>query len=137
MQTIQLDLTLVQHWHDNRLNLSVIEPNQNFVVTKPGLIRQFWLPDLYLVNSLTATVVNAFQPIEKLTITPDGLVSYAQRINALLSCPMNLANFPHDFQYCRIKMSTSKSHGLGAGNLICARSRSYISLFKGTGIIFS
>ena len=108
MQTIQVDIILVEQWHDERLNLSSIEPNQNFVVTQPALIKQFWLPDMYFVNGLSATLVNAFQSVQKLTITSDGLVSYAQRINALLSCPMNLQNFPHDYQYCRIKMSTCK-----------------------------
>lgn len=99
---------MVQQWHDTRLNVSVIGRNQNFIVTQPSIIQQFWLPDVYFVNGLSATVVNAFQAVQKLTITGDSLLSYAQRINALLSCPMNLQNFPHDYQYCRVKVSTSK-----------------------------
>lgn len=106
LQTFQVDIILVQEWTDNRLNLSEIE--QNLVVTQPAGIRQFWLPEMYFVNGLSATVVNAFQSVQKLTINREGLMNYAQRINALLSCPMNLQNFPHDYQYCRIKMSTCK-----------------------------
>lgn len=105
-QTIQLDIILVQQWTDDRLNLSAIDKYQNFIVTTPSIIKKFWIPDLYFANGLSATVVNAFQAVQKLTVTSDGLLTYAQRINTMLSCPMNLQNFPHDYQYCRIKIST-------------------------------
>ncbi|KAH9389403.1 hypothetical protein TYRP_023349, partial [Tyrophagus putrescentiae] len=105
-QTIQLDIILIEQWTDDRLNLSAIDQNQNFIVTTPSIIKKFWLPDLYFVNGLSATVVNAFQAVQKLTVTSNGLITYAQRINTMLSCPMNLQNFPHDYQYCRIKIST-------------------------------
>ena len=108
IQTIQVDIILVQQWRDERLNTSSIGQNQNFVITQPSIIKNFWLPDLYLVNGLSATVVNAFQAVQKLTITSENMISYAQRVNAMLSCPMNLQNFPHDLQYCRLKISTSK-----------------------------
>lgn len=74
----------MQQWTDTRLNLSAIEQNQNFIVTTPSIIKKFWVPDLYFVNGLSATVVNAFQSVQKLTVTADGQVTYAQRINTML-----------------------------------------------------
>jgi len=91
------------------LELSSLDAN--LVVTQPATIKRFWLPEMYFVNGLSATVVNAFQAVQRLTITTVGLMTYAQRINALLSCPMNLQNFPHDYQYCRIKLSTRTCTG--------------------------
>ena len=94
-------------WTDKRLNLNEID--QNIIITKPSMIQKIWTPEIFLVNGLSASVVNALQSVQKITITRDGLINYVQRVNSELMCPMNLQNFPHDYQYCRIKISTRKS----------------------------
>ena len=35
-------------------------------------------------------------------ITPDGTVSYSQRLTLAATCPMNLVKFPLDSQTCKL-----------------------------------
>lgn len=97
----------MQEWYDVRLNLDEI-PGQ-ITISEPELLDKFWTPDLYLVNAQSATIVDAFQSVQKLTITDSGFMHYAIRVNAQLHCSLNLQNYPHDHQYCYIRFSSSKN----------------------------
>ena len=39
-------------------------------------------------------------------ITPDGTVSYSQRLTLAAGCPMNLVKFPLDSQNCRLEIGS-------------------------------
>lgn len=105
-QTITLDLYLIQTWHDPRLQVANMVSET--VLTEAAQINQYWMPDTYLINGASVSVINALQPIEKLTIDQQGNVTLMMRVNAQLSCYMNLQNYPMDIQYCRVKISSRK-----------------------------
>ena len=98
---------MIQEWIEDRINRSVVGPPVE--LTQTPMLNKFWLPEMYFPNGLSASVVNAFQQVQKLTISQDGLMNFAQRVNAQFSCQLNLQNYPHDIQLCPIRMSTRKT----------------------------
>lgn len=105
-QSITLDIWLATRWHDDRIVGSNL--TGDVIVTDDNLIGHFWSPELYFINGLDVSVVDAFRPIRRLAVASGGAMLLEQRLNARLSCYMNLQNFPHDLQYCPIILSTSK-----------------------------
>ena len=97
---------MIEEWADDRLMVSGLGPD--LIITQPDKIKKFWTPEMYFINALSATIVNGFQTVQKLTISSDGMVKFAQRIHGVFSCVMNLRNFPHDYQYCHFKLSSRK-----------------------------
>lgn len=106
-QTIDLDMYVLLAWTDPRLNTSLVQDNL-VVVNDPAAIKHFWTPDIYLQNSVSVSVVNVLSPVAQLSIDVHKKLFYLQRLNAKLSCTMNLQNYPHDLQYCKIIFSTRK-----------------------------
>lgn len=108
-QTFQVDLIILQEWYDFRLNFNDIQGTVE--MSDPSLIERFWTPDLYIINAQSASIINSFHSVQKLTITEAGLMHYSMRVHSTLHCSMNLEKYPHDYQYCYIRFSSSKSFG--------------------------
>lgn len=96
----------MEEWQDPRLNVSNI--SGQISVSESSKIERFWLPDLLIVNGESASIVDAFQSVQKLTISEKGWLHYAFRVNAQMQCSLNLERYPHDSQYCYIFLSTCK-----------------------------
>ena len=47
-----------------------------------------------------------FAIVRFVRITPDGTVSYSQRLTLAAGCPMNLVKFPLDSQNCRLEIGS-------------------------------
>ena len=47
-----------------------------------------------------------FATVRFVRITPDGTVSYSQRLTLAAGCPMNLVKFPLDSQNCRLEIGS-------------------------------
>ena len=106
-QNYELDLTLILEWYDPRILSDQIDLQVS--INEESLIQKFWLPDLFIVNAQSISVIQAVNPIQKLTITERGMMHYVRRLDALLQCSINLEKYPHDHNYCDIRFSTSKS----------------------------
>ena len=103
-KSFQVDLYLLLEWLDHRLN--VANMTHDLVITQSSSISLFWLPDFYFANSASASVVNALQTIQELTVTPEGALQYRLRMNPTFACSMYLLNFPHDWHVCSFQMSS-------------------------------
>ena len=104
---MQVDAIILMQWYDPRI-LGQNIPGRTVLITRPADIRRFWLPDLYFPNGQTAAVVNAIESVQKVTVHSDGRMDYAMRIMVTTQCALDLVDFPHDTQYCQIRMSTCK-----------------------------
>ncbi|OTF82891.1 hypothetical protein BLA29_013336, partial [Euroglyphus maynei] len=105
-QNYEIDLTLTLEWFEPRILSDQID--RQIVVSEDYIINKFWLPDLYIVNAQSITVINSVNPIQKLIITEHGMMYYVRRLDAQLQCSINLEKYPHDHNYCDIRFSTRK-----------------------------
>jgi hypothetical protein len=67
-------------------------------------VSKLWTPDIYFQNAISASVVNAFQSIQFITIGRNSNITYTTRMNGKFVCKMDLSNYPQDFQYCTIEI---------------------------------
>ena len=73
-----IDILLRQHWHDPRLELDPITPDESFTLTA-GMVTQLWTPDLFFPNEKEAKFHDVTVPNRLLKIHPDGTVVYGLR----------------------------------------------------------
>ncbi|MBV8453841.1 MAG: hypothetical protein JOZ29_16445, partial [Deltaproteobacteria bacterium] len=91
--TEQFQLTgyLLAQWRDPRLNYQPTGPNDMYRMIVPDSV---WQPRLVIING-----VDPRQTYEtSLQVAPDGLVSYVERFDALLTSTFHLRSFPFDTQ---------------------------------------
>ncbi|MBV8056057.1 MAG: hypothetical protein JO071_12555, partial [Deltaproteobacteria bacterium] len=91
--TEQFQLTgyLLAQWRDPRLNYQPTDPNDMYRMIVPDSV---WQPRLVIING-----VDPRQTYEtSLQVAPDGLVSYVERFDALLTSTFHLRSFPFDTQ---------------------------------------
>ena len=59
------------------------------------------------LDTLLLIVVSIYFAMARFVrITPDGTVSYSQRLTLAAGCPMNLVKFPLDSQNCRLEIGS-------------------------------
>lgn len=105
-QSITLNLYILQSWSDPRLQVQVLP--RNTIIRDAQQMSRYWMPDTTLIGGSSVTVLNTIRPALKLTITTEGRMELMMRVNAQLGCFMNLQNYPHDIQYCRIRVTSCK-----------------------------
>ncbi len=90
-ERFQLTGYLLTQWHDPRLTYRPNGPADKFRVLSPDSV---WRPKLVIIN--VATPRHTYET--SLRVAPDGLVSYAERFDALLTSTFSLKPFPFDAQ---------------------------------------
>ncbi|KAJ7391669.1 hypothetical protein OS493_017366 [Desmophyllum pertusum] len=101
-EEFSLDLVIWQQWKDPRLSHSL-----NYTITLPADSKKFiWLPDTVFLNVRSATIHDVISENSKVSINPEGLVTYSARITMTAGCPMDLTDYPIDEQNCDLEMST-------------------------------
>lgn len=103
-QTIDVDVYLLLSWIDTRLNTSLVQDNV-VIVTDATMIKRFWTPDVYVQNSVTASIVDVLGPLAQLSIDANQRLFNLRRLSVKLGCKFNLQNYPHDVQYCPMIIS--------------------------------
>lgn len=90
-QTFEVDLAMTLRWRDPRLAFSAEEVGLEELVLP---LEEVWHAELGALNQreVEALLPNVVQ------VKPDGLVSYAQRLQATLSTRLELKEFPFDTQ---------------------------------------
>jgi gamma-aminobutyric acid receptor subunit alpha len=63
-------------------------------------LNKIWKPDTFFVNGKKSKIHKITVPNKFLRITPDGKVSYSQRLTIHARCRMHLFKFPFDSQLC-------------------------------------
>ena len=105
---IKVDFYLRQQWIDHRLKFEFPEHLEYIPLTEDFGSR-IWFPDTFFQNEKdsfvhSATVNNVF-----FRWYPNGRILMSRRMTLTASCPMDLTNFPMDYQECGIHTS---SYGL-------------------------
>jgi hypothetical protein len=90
-ERFQLTGYLLAQWHDPRLTYQANGPADKFRVVSPDSV---WRPKLVIINVAAPRHTDE----ESLRVRPDGLMSYAERFDAVLTSTFDLKSFPFDAQ---------------------------------------
>jgi len=90
-ESFQLTGYLLAQWRDRRLTYKPTGPNDRYRMVTPDSV---WRPRLVIINVLEPRETNE----TSLHVEPDGLLSYVERFNALMTSSFHLRSFPFDAQ---------------------------------------
>ncbi|XP_040582723.1 gamma-aminobutyric acid receptor subunit gamma-2 isoform X2 [Lepeophtheirus salmonis] len=104
-QSYLVDAYFRQAWVDQRLSFnatsSVTELPLNWQI-----LNKIWKPDTYFINGKKSKMHKITVPNRFLRISPDGLVSFSQRLTIHAQCLMELKKFPFDSQECPLHIGS-------------------------------
>ncbi|XP_033993386.1 glycine receptor, alpha 4a [Trematomus bernacchii] len=100
----RLNVFLRQNWNDPRLAYS--EYPDDSLDLDPSMLDSIWKPDLFFANEKGANFHEVTTDNKLLRIFQDGSVLYSIRLTLVLSCPMDLKNFPMDIQTCTMQLES-------------------------------
>ncbi|KAI1296501.1 Glycine receptor subunit alpha-2 [Halotydeus destructor] len=101
-QSMTIDIMYHQRWTDRRLFFP--RHNHEVISLDMSLRAKLWMPDVYVINSLSPGVVQLVPLYMELESNTSQLV-ITSRQTVKLRCPMDLFNFPQDTQKCDIELS--------------------------------
>ncbi|MGH0187959.1 UNVERIFIED_CONTAM: hypothetical protein FKN15_027341 [Acipenser sinensis] len=104
LQDYRLNVFLRQQWNDPRLAYS--EFPDDSLDLDPSMLNSIWKPDLFFANEKGANFHEVTTDNKLLRIFKDGNVLYSIRLTLILSCPMDLKNFPMDIQTCTMQLES-------------------------------
>jgi hypothetical protein len=103
-ESFEAELLVMASWHDPRLSFDPVEEGTDRKIFQGAFqfaeVFHGWWPQLLIVNQAGRGDSSAVT----LTVFPDGLVRYAEQLNARLETPMQLHDFPFDSQRLRALM---------------------------------
>ncbi|KAJ8316631.1 hypothetical protein KUTeg_005825 [Tegillarca granosa] len=79
-----------QRWIDSRLAYNNTNLGIKSLELDTRVIKDIWVPDLFVVNEKKATFHDITVPNKLMHIYPDGLVVYSMRVTGRYSCRMLL-----------------------------------------------
>ncbi|XP_066571113.1 glycine receptor, alpha 4a isoform X1 [Amia ocellicauda] len=100
----RLNVFLRQQWNDPRLAYS--EYPDDSLDLDPSMLDSIWKPDLFFANEKGANFHEVTTDNKLLRIFKNGNVLYSIRLTLILSCPMDLKNFPMDIQTCTMQLES-------------------------------
>ncbi|XP_067903130.1 glycine receptor subunit alpha-4-like [Heterodontus francisci] len=100
----RLNVFLRQQWNDPRLAYS--EYPDGSLDLDPSMLDSIWKPDLFFANEKGANFHEVTTDNKLLRIFKNGNVLYSIRLTLILSCPMDLKNFPMDVQTCALQLES-------------------------------
>ncbi|KAM4561728.1 glycine receptor subunit alpha-2 isoform 1-T1 [Fundulus diaphanus] len=100
----RVNIFLRQKWNDPRLAYSKY-PDSSLDLD-PSMLDSIWKPDLFFANEKGANFHDVTTDNKLLRIFKDGTVLYSIRLTLILSCPMDLKNFPMDSQTCTMQLES-------------------------------
>jgi len=103
-EAYSLDCYFRQSWLDKRLSYNTSGLNELALNWK--FLEKIWVPDTFFVNGKKSFLHAITVPNRFVRITPDGQVSYSQRLTLWASCPMDLRKFPLDSHTCNLEIGS-------------------------------
>ncbi|XP_061647300.1 glycine receptor subunit alpha-2 isoform X2 [Phyllopteryx taeniolatus] len=100
----RVNIFLRQKWNDPRLAYSKY-PDSSLDLD-PSMLDSIWKPDLFFANEKGANFHDVTTDNKLLRIFKNGNVLYSIRLTLILSCPMDLKNFPMDVQTCTMQLES-------------------------------
>ncbi|XP_045327597.1 glycine receptor subunit alpha-4 isoform X2 [Leopardus geoffroyi] len=102
----RVNVFLRQQWNDPRLAYG--EYPDDSLDLDPSMLDSIWKPDLFFANEKGASFHEVTTDNKLLRIFKNGNVLYSIRLTLILSCPMDLKNFPMDIQTCTMQLESWK-----------------------------
>ncbi|NXC17864.1 GLRA4 protein, partial [Corythaeola cristata] len=100
----RVNVFLRQQWNDPRL--AYHEYPDDSLDLDPSMLDSIWKPDLFFANEKGANFHEVTTANKLLRIFKNGNVLYSIRLTLILSCPMDLKNFPMDIQTCTMQLES-------------------------------
>uniref|UniRef100_A0AAR2LE55 Glycine receptor, alpha 4b n=1 Tax=Pygocentrus nattereri TaxID=42514 RepID=A0AAR2LE55_PYGNA len=100
----RLNVFLRQQWNDPRLAYK--EYPDDSLDLDPSMLDSIWKPDLFFANEKGANFHEVTTDNKLLRIFQNGNVLYSIRLTLILSCAMDLKNFPMDIQTCTMQLES-------------------------------
>ncbi|XP_003228685.2 glycine receptor subunit alpha-4 isoform X2 [Anolis carolinensis] len=100
----RVNVFLRQQWNDPRL--AYREYPDDSLDLDPSMLDSIWKPDLFFANEKGANFHEVTTDNKLLRIFKNGNVLYSIRLTLILSCPMDLKNFPMDIQTCIMQLES-------------------------------
>ncbi|XP_032628088.1 glycine receptor subunit alpha-4 isoform X1 [Chelonoidis abingdonii] len=100
----RVNVFLRQQWNDPRL--AYREYPDDSLDLDPSMLDSIWKPDLFFANEKGANFHEITTDNKLLRIFKNGNVLYSIRLTLILSCPMDLKNFPMDIQTCTMQLES-------------------------------
>ncbi|CAG2168954.1 unnamed protein product, partial [Oppiella nova] len=106
MMDYTLDFYIRQLWTDERLTYNSTTVSQ--LILGAEFAKKIWIPDTFFINGkqVSLHISTTTDSNVLLRIQPNGHILYSLRLTVVLSCPMDLRNFPMDRQLCQIKVAS-------------------------------
>lgn len=98
-----MDIYLIMAWRDVRLVNNYSSP---ILVKEENVLEMIWRPDPFFANAKEAEYHEVTFLNFLMRIFNDGLVLYETRIKLKPSCNLILCKYPHDYQYCDLKIKS-------------------------------
>uniref|UniRef100_A0A1I8IBP1 Neur_chan_LBD domain-containing protein n=1 Tax=Macrostomum lignano TaxID=282301 RepID=A0A1I8IBP1_9PLAT len=102
-QILTTNVFIEQKWNDTKLSWD------SDAATKDTKLRisadKVWLPDTYVFNNADSRKSGFLRSVYVL-LQPDGQVSWPVPDKLRTTCQVNIANFPFDYQKCRIRLGS-------------------------------
>ncbi|XP_008933713.1 PREDICTED: glycine receptor subunit alpha-4-like [Merops nubicus] len=100
----RVNIFVRQQWNDPRL--AYHEYPDDSLDLDPSMLDSIWKPDLFFANEKGANFHEVTTDNKLLRIFKNGNVLYSIRLTLILSCPMDLKNFPMDIQTCTMQLES-------------------------------
>jgi len=103
-EMFSLDCYFRQSWTDTRLSYNTTGVTE--LVLNWQFLTKIWKPDTTFLNGQKSYLHKITVPNRFIRISPQGRVSYSQRLTLWSRCPMYLGKFPLDSQSCKLEIGS-------------------------------
>ncbi|XP_050686230.1 glycine receptor subunit alpha-4-like [Eriocheir sinensis] len=103
---VVMEVNLRVKWRDTRLRPPPDLAPDQYVPLDPSILKQVWVPDLYIDHSPSANTPSVLTHIASVWIYGDTTVDYSGNMFVEMSCRMAYGWFPRDHQICSFRMES-------------------------------
>jgi len=105
--SITISMYFNVEWNEPRLNMVTSNSTETVMVpTSVELVKDLWLPNIFIYNLKTFKVIDVLSKLSGLWIDTDKNVLYSQATLIKIMCPMRFDNFPLDTQTCPFRVGS-------------------------------
>ena len=135
--SITISMYFNVEWQEPRLKiLPSFGPKDSLVPTNVELVKDLWLPNIFIYNLKTFKVIEVLSKLSGLWIDKEKNLLYSQATLITIMCPMRFDKFPLDTQTCKFRVG-SYSYDMSKMHFITKNAgKKYASLIDGNWSIF-
>jgi len=104
--SITISMYFNVEWQEPRLKVLPSRPKNGLAPTNVELVKDLWLPNIFIYNLKTFKVIDVLSKLSGLWIDRDKKVLYSQATQITIMCPMRFDKFPFDTQTCKFRVGS-------------------------------